>query len=177
MKVAQGKEGWLFLDNDTNNIVSQLNGELTFSPGELYQWKLLLEMRSTWMNKHNISYFYTVIPNKACVYPEYLPDSIQLSPNRCINQLIEHLNKHSFFKLIYPLPELLQAKQEMLAYRLTDTHWTSFGAYIGYLALMSEISKSHSVKIVPRSSVIFEAYDDSLSDLGSKIGIAGGIAI
>jgi alginate O-acetyltransferase complex protein AlgJ len=177
MKVAQGKEGWLFLDNDTNNIVSQLNGELTFSPKDLYQWKLLLEMRRAWMNQHNISHFYTVIPNKACVYPEYLPDSIQLSERRCINQLIEYLDHYSFSKLIYPLPELLQAKQEMLVYRLTDTHWTAFGAYIGYLALISEISKSHPVYIVPRSSIVFEVYDDPISDLGSKVGIDGGASI
>ena len=177
MKVTQGKEGWLFLDNDTNNVISQLTGELTFSTEELDQWKLLLETRSIWMKQRNISYFYTVIPNKGCVYPEYLPDSVHLSVDRCINQLIRYLEDYSFFRLIYPLTELLQAKQEMLAYRLTDTHWTFFGAYIGYVSLMSEIAKLYPVSIVPRSAVIFEAYDQPICDLGSKLGIPGGIDI
>jgi alginate O-acetyltransferase complex protein AlgJ len=177
MKVIQGKEGWLFLDNDTNNVVSQLTGELTFSPKDLYQWKLLLEMRNTWMRQKNISYFYTAIPNKACVYPEYLPDSVQLSDDRCIYQLLHYLKAHSFCSLIYPLLELQQAKQEMLTYRLTDTHWTSFGAYIGYLALMAEITQSHPARIVPRDAITFETYEDPISDLGSKLGIPGGTAI
>ncbi|MBD3880415.1 hypothetical protein IFO70_01455 [Phormidium tenue FACHB-886] len=177
MKVTQGKEGWLFLDNDTNQMLSQLTGELKFSPRELQRWKLLLEMRHAWMSQQNISYFYTVIPNKGCVYPEYLPDSVQLSDDRCIYQLIHYLEKNSSCKIIYPLPELLQAKQEMLAYRLTDTHWTSFGAYIGYLTLITQIAKYHPVRIVDRQSVLFEQYDDPMSDLGSKIGVPGGAAV
>ena len=177
MKVTQGKEGWLFLDNDSNNVISQLTGELTFSIQELDQWKLLLETRSIWMKQHNISYFYTAIPNKGCVYPEYLPDSVHLSADRCINQLISYLKEYSFVEIIYPLNELLQAKQEMLVYRLTDTHWTSFGAYIGYLTVISKIAKLHPVSIVPRSAVIFEAYDQPVSDLGSKLDLPGGVDI
>jgi alginate O-acetyltransferase complex protein AlgJ len=179
MKVSRGKKDWLFLENDTNNIVEQITGKLTFSDEKLFQWRLLLEMRSYWFSQRNISYFFLVSPNKECVYPEYLPDSIHLSPDRCINQLINYLSQHSFFKLIYPCSELIEAKQEMLVYYLKDTHWNSFGGYIAYYALLSEISKSHHLPIIPRSDMTFEQIFDptALGDLGLPLNMPGDFGI
>lgn len=177
MKVAQGKAGWLFLDNDTNHVVSQITGERLFTPQELYQWKLLLEMRSAWLKQRGASYYFLVAPNKACVYPEHLPDTVHLSEERCVHQLSRYLAGLSNCRLIYPIEELRAAKSEMLTYRLTDTHWTSFGAYIGYFALMTEIAKFHATSIITPPDVLFEVYDEPISDLGSKLGLPGGSAV
>ncbi len=68
-KVIEGKNEWLFLDKDSNQIMNQVTGELTFSEAELLYWKTLLEMRSIWLSRHQINYGFFVVPNKACVYP------------------------------------------------------------------------------------------------------------
>ena len=179
MKVSEGKQGWLFLENDTNNIIEQITGRLIFSDKELSQWKQLLEMRNYWLSQRDISYFFLVAPNKACIYSEYLPDSIQLAHDRCINQLISYLSQHSSFNLVYPYAELINAKQEMLVYYLKDTHWNTFGGYIAYQALLSEISKSHALPTVPRSAITFEQGFDptALGDLGLPLNLPGDFGI
>ena len=172
LKVIRGKNNWLFLDNDNNQINQQLSGKKVFSDKELFKWKLLLEQRKTLLNKYNIPYFFVVIPNKACVYPEYLPDNIKLSDRRCINQLLSYLSDNSFANIAYPLEILKQAKtKELPVYRLRDTHWTAFGAFIAYQYIMSKISQTTKTYILPESSIQFSQVTTKMSDLGSKLNI------
>ncbi|MGL5795998.1 MAG: alginate O-acetyltransferase AlgX-related protein [Waterburya sp.] len=172
LKVIEGKNNWLFLDNDSNQINQQLTGKKTFSETELFKWKLLLETRELLLNKYNISYCFLVVPNKGCVYSEYLPDSIKLSEDRCINQLINYLADNSFAKILYPLETLKEAKaRDLPVYRLRDTHWTAFGAFIFYQYVMSQISKTVKTYILSESSVEFSQVITKISDLGDKLDI------
>ena len=178
LKVTKGKNNWLFLDNDTNQVNKQLLGEKVFSDRELFKWKLLLEQRQALLEKYNISYFFLVIPNKACVYPEYLPDSIKISDGRCINQLVSYLADNSFVKIAYPLEVLKQAKaRDLPVYRLRDTHWTAFGAFITYQYIMSKISPMCKTYILPESSIEFSQVTTQMCDLGSKLNINEDILI
>ena len=178
LKVTRGKNNWLFLDNDNNQINKQLSGEKVFSDRELFKWKLLLEQREALLEKYNISYFFLVIPNKACVYPEYLPDSIKVSDRRCINQLISYLADNSFAKITYPLEILKQAKaRDLPIYRLRDTHWTALGSFITYQYIMSKISQTYKTYILPESSIEFSQVTTQMCDLGSKLNINEDILI
>lgn len=169
LKVIEGKDDWLFLDKDSNNVNQQLTGKKLFTEQELYSWKLLLEQRSGWFAKHNISYFYLVVPNKGCVYQQYLPEQIQLSSQRCINQLTDYLKQHSFFKINYPLDELREASKNKLTYPQGDTHWNHFGAYVGYNHLISKIARSHDVFQLPESSIEFYPDSNYKCDLSIKL--------
>jgi hypothetical protein len=148
---------------------------LSFSPQQILHWKTLLEMRSIWLSERQIHYCFFVVPNKICVYPEFLP-SISLSKNRTIMHLKNYLEEKSFVKIIYPLEELVKAKSEMDVYSKDDTHWNDFGAFIGYQKLCEGISKILDINLISRSSVEFiETVSDlneleDESDLGSKIG-------
>jgi Flp pilus assembly protein TadD len=174
-QVIEGKNGWLFLDKDSNQIMNQVTGKLSFSPQQILHWKTLLEMRSIWLSERQIHYCFFVVPNKICVYPEFLP-SISLSKNRTIMHLKNYLEEKSFVKIIYPLEELVKAKSEMDVYSKDDTHWNDFGAFIGYQKLCEGISKILDINLISRSSVEFiETVSDlneleDESDLGSKIG-------
>ena len=172
LKVIKGKNNWLFLDNDKNQVNQQISGKKTFSNRELFKWKILLETRKSLLNQYNISYYFLVIPNKGCVYPEYLPDSVKLTDYRCINQLSNYLSDNSFAKLLYPLSSLKRAKEnELPVYRLRDTHWTAFGAFVVYQYLMSEISKLNKTCIISASSVRLAQASTTISDLGNKLNI------
>ena len=41
-------------------------------------------------------------------------------------------------KIIYPLDEMLAAKDEQLVCSRVDSHWTDYGAFLAYLRLMEE---------------------------------------
>ncbi len=53
----------------------------------------------------------------------------------------EKVKKQIGFDIVYPLPEMLEANKQDLVYFKTDHHWTEWGAYIGYQALMKQIQK------------------------------------
>lgn len=169
-KAIQGKDDWLFLDNDSNRVIQQITGDLIFSDRRLQQWQFVLETRYLWLREKGIPYFFLIAPNKECVYPEYLPEGVHLSSARCINQLSQHLQAHSFFKIIYPLPELAAAKAGMLVYRKQDTHWNAFGAFTAYQSLTLEIAKLRQIFILqPEVLRFFEC--QKAGDLGTKLGI------
>jgi hypothetical protein len=50
-KVVRGKDGWLFLDNDSNRVIAQHSGELRFTEEQLDQWHYLLECRTAWLER------------------------------------------------------------------------------------------------------------------------------
>ena len=69
--------------------------------------------------------------------------------------------------------------KKMLVYYLKDTHWNTFGGYIACQALLSEISKSHDLPLLPRSSVTFEQNFDpnALGDLGVQLNLPGDFGV
>ncbi len=172
-KVLKGRNDYLFLTNDSNKVCEQITASKVFSEKQLRRWKLLLEMRELWLRNHNIKYYYFVVPNKHCIYSEYLPDNLQVSESRCIFQLTKYLSETSFVRIIYPYNDLLKAKCQRSVYRKGDTHWNYFGSYIGYCDLVCEISKSIPIHTIPLSEINF--HEELISnpeqfDLGNKVG-------
>lgn len=170
-KVSIGKDGWLFLHNDTNGVIAQITGQSLFSDAELQQWNTLLHKRHEQFRDRGIPYFFLIVPNKHCVYPEYLPDGIELSETRNVVQLLNFLKNKAPVQPIYPLEALLAAKRERRTYIQQDSHWNYFGAFVGYEHLMAEVSKQlPSVGILDRSAVKFEERLTDGGDLGRAIG-------
>jgi CBS domain-containing protein len=167
-KVLAGKDGWLFLANDTNQVLKQHAGELRFSDFELNQWQLVLEQRLAWVRMLGGSYFFVVPPNPQSVYPEKLPDLIATAPERPVMQLARQLERSgSPAGVVYPLDELVAAKAEWI-YPKSDTHWTAIGAFIGYERLLDEVEQVAEVRRVTREELRFEESQE-IGDLGGKL--------
>jgi hypothetical protein len=141
-KVVRGRDGWLFLHNDTNRMMDQMAGIIRLNNMQLRNWRVVLDLRTAWLERLGIPYFVLIAPNAASVYPEKRPEGFEAVEDRPINQLIEHLEQNgSFARVIMPLPELLDAKRERLTYIPTDTHWNEFGAFVAYEILMDEMER------------------------------------
>jgi hypothetical protein len=170
-KVLVGKNDWLYLDNDTNRTIDQVTGKLLLDSQKLFKWKLLLETRYSFLKAQGIEYFFLVAPNKECVYPEYLPEDIQLSEQRPIQQLSEYISSSKLLPgdfLLYPIEELITAKSDRLTYPQGDTHWTFYGAYLAYQSMAHRIAKQIDLKILDESKIAFEETYFS-GDLADKI--------
>jgi acetyltransferase AlgX (SGNH hydrolase-like protein) len=168
-KVVRGKDGWLFLEHDSNRIMDQQSGRLRFRRHELLQWRYVLESRIAWLERIGIPYVFMVVPNAASLYPEMLPEGYETVEDRPINQLIGYLEESgSFAPVIYPLEELTRAKAEDLIWLKNDTHWNEIGAFAAYERLADELEKLMQIERVRRSDVEFE---DSMviGDLGAKL--------
>jgi alginate O-acetyltransferase complex protein AlgJ len=170
-KVTHGKDGWLFLDNDTNWFLRQYSGEVRLSDEQLAQWERLLEYRVGRLGELGARYHFLIAPESPAVYPEKLPDEITVAPERTVQQLLAHLDATgSRANVVYPLEELLAAKAQRLLYPKIDTHWNDFGAFIAYKRLARELKRDVAIHEVDDEEVDF--FDAELhGDLGHKLGV------
>jgi len=142
-KVVRGKDGWLFLANDSNHVVRQHTGELRFTPRQLRDWQVTIESRVAWLEKLGIPYIFLVPPDAHSVYAEKLPDGLSRTKRRPVHDLIARLGaSESFGRITYPIDRMRTAKKKRLVYSQTDSHWTGYGAFVGYRCLVDEIQKT-----------------------------------
>ena len=92
--------------------------------------------RSAWLNLQGTPYFYVIAPDTHAVYADKLPDDVVPGATRPALQVLDHLRERdSFAPVLYPLEELI-AERDELVYPKTGSHWSEFGAFVGYRALM-----------------------------------------
>ncbi len=170
-KVIRGKDGWLFLANDSNQVLSRHSGDRRFSEAEVRSWHRTLETRRAWLLARGAQYFFVIPPNTHSVYPEMLPPEVVTAPERPVHQVLNRLAEAgSQVRVLYPVDELAAAKEDDLpVFRRTDTHWTGYGAFLTYRALEREmIAAGIELAVTEREDVIFRA-ETTTGDLGYKV--------
>lgn len=129
-RVAIGKDHWLYYVNHGN--WGDYQNLSLFTDDELEHIRHNLEELQQWHENRGIAFYLVILPNKANIYPEYLPWSIQLKNKTSrIEQLKNYLARHSRFHIIDVMPALLKAKKDAEVYFRNDTHWNSIGGFIG----------------------------------------------
>jgi hypothetical protein len=168
-KVVRGRNGRLFLANDTNRVLDQHSGALRFTPTDLRRWRITLEDRFAWLAEHGIPYFFLIAPDAHSVYPEDLPAGVSPAGRRPVHQLIEELRRHgSSASVVYPLDALVAAKPAEIVYPKAETHWTARGAFIAYRVLAARIARQLPMTLVAEEDVRFYEVERA-GDLGFKV--------
>lgn len=132
--VLQGIDSWLFLQNDTNDVIGQITGKITSDDDFLRKWYNLLLLRKSFFHRKGIKYHYLCIPNKECVYSSYLPEEIKLSQQRPFLSLFEIFDKVMPNEWSYPINELISG--DYYSFPKGDTHHNQYGAYLSYKKAM-----------------------------------------
>jgi acetyltransferase AlgX (SGNH hydrolase-like protein) len=168
-KVARGRDGHLFIDNDINQVMAQHSGQSRFTDAQLEHWRLLLENRIAWLERRGARYFFLVAPNAHSVYPEKLPEQVPSTPERPIHELMRHLrDKGSEARIVYPLEEISAAKPRPV-YSKTSSYWSDLGAFIAYRALMEEIRPELSAVRMLELEDFEQSEEERPGDLGNKM--------
>lgn len=95
-----------------------------------------------------------MVPEKVELYNKHHPFAKRY-PDMMFGDEIKYLTENASFPFIFPIDELRKAAKSDYVFFKTDHHWTEWGAYQGYKALLQEIKKDF-----PRTPVIGEdAYD------------------
>ena len=128
MAVVEGKEGWLFLDNDTNQSVAQFRGERLIEQSVLDEWKGYLRQ----LNSYNG--ILLIVPSKESVFPQFYP--YKMASKRSINQLIDMVRELQFQRFVYPIEVL---RDNLINYSKTETHYS----YAGAKAVFEEMAKRY----------------------------------
>jgi dTDP-4-amino-4,6-dideoxygalactose transaminase len=167
-KVLTGKEGWLYLRGDTNNILAQQTGKLKLDAEKREGWRDLLEARVAASERLGVRWACLVVPDKESVYPEYLPDTVVPSDRRPVHEFLDVANEVGA-PVSYALDPLLAAKREGEVYAHTDTHWNFRGAYVAYRALCSEALRQGVDLEVLEETDLGWVTAEIEGDLGSKV--------
>ena len=128
-KVIEGKDGWLFLGNDSNNSVDQYTGKLLLSKDCVSNYGAYFSNLNSHI-KCDFSFF--IVPNKEYVLSEFYPYFNSISKGLTILEQVRGVASANSVEINYPI-ELLTSNPE--SFYKTDTHWNDFGAYLGLLSI------------------------------------------
>jgi hypothetical protein len=167
-KVLIGRDGWLFLQRDTNDVVGQHTGRVRLGRRGREAWRALLSERISRAKRFGVVWVSLIAPDKESVYPEYLPPEIVPSPRRPVHELLE-VARSVEAPVLYPVEELVAAKDQGPLYFPTDTHWTHRGAYVAYRALCRELAgRGVELGVVEERAINWTA-PPHVGDLGIKL--------
>jgi alginate O-acetyltransferase complex protein AlgJ len=160
-ELVLGEDGWLF--TTVHRSVEVWRGADPLSPRELEVWRRVLEERREWLARRGIGYVFAVASNKESIYPEQMPAGWnRLGPTR-LDQLVEHLERRSDFRLLDLRPALLDGKRRSAGegdvYFELGTHWNDRGALYAYQALVrrvAEVLTPSFAAVAPRPLEAFE---------------------
>ncbi len=138
--VLVGRQGWLYFTQESA-LDDYLNA-IPLSPDDIRDMVRIQVERRDWLAARGIAYVVAVAPNKATVYPEYLPKGItRLGPVSRLDQLLGPLRRAGV--AVVDLREALgQAKARRQAYQKTDTHWNGWGALAASSAIVAAVRQS-----------------------------------
>jgi hypothetical protein len=162
--VLVGRNGRLFLRNDTNRVLEQHCGLRPIGERELAGWSQVLQERNDRLARMGIRNCFLIAPNPHAVYSEDLPEEFQTPATRPVEQLLAHLPADLRASVVYPLEAIRSRRHEGHLYPFTDTHWSERGALAAYdeaLPFLSDDATDHA-----RLSFIAE---DLLGDLGWRV--------
>lgn len=163
MKVTQAKNGRLFIDNDSNGVAATHLGTAPLSADALGAWLDLLQERKNFCARSGIVYKFLVAPDSHAVYENISASLTKSSENRPVIQMRDNIATPDV--LIYPLAAMQEARDSGEPIHPTDSHWSSFGAYVAYKEAMSQIPSIG--RALTDADVIFStAYNHG--DLGDK---------
>lgn len=144
-RVVVGREGFLFLGHTFTNMLRMHSGfPIWTEAGAAAAFSNLQKIRQ-WLAVRNIPFVCAIAPDKASVYPDYLPAWVR-APNTNLPavRLKQMAQEQNIPELLYA-PELLQQARNKYSddlYWATDTHWSELGAFIYYQDIMRRLNAS-----------------------------------
>ncbi len=135
-----GRDKWLFWTGQ--DVLEKHSACRPLPEKELRRGARILAERNHYCKKRGIRYLYVVVPTKHTVYPEYLPDWLVRTDRRShLGQFLEYLDKNTDVEYLNLTKPLFSAKEKRLVYFSNDTHWTEYGAWVGYRAIVERIGE------------------------------------
>jgi hypothetical protein len=164
-KVVEGKDGWLFLANDSNRALDQHAGSFRLTDGQVEEWRGVLARRAEIAREIGAPLVVLVAPDNHATYADKLPDWFEPAAERPIHQVLGAARDVSV-PLTYPLEQLREARRIREVCSSGDSHWNHFGSFITYRALIEELQPL--VEPVAFEDVAFYEIED-VGDLGFKL--------
>lgn len=159
-KFLEGKDGVLFLDNDTNNSIAQITGAAPLSSSDVGRWRRVIRARQVLLKDAGIPYAFVIAPAKEAALDKYLPNGILLSDNRPSIQLCNNPQLKELVK--YPIDALRSLDRN--GYHNGDSHWSDCGGLTVFCSIMSDFVGQLSIRL-PEFADYEMTHEELMGDL------------
>lgn len=135
-----GKDGWLFLCNDSNDAIGQYTGKVKLTHYTLDHYtKHYRNIQENYRNQE-IHYMLTIVPGKESLYAEFLPESvINIADVTVKEQFIKTISSQLDIAILDLMPVLQANKSRGQLYYKNDSHWNFLGAMIASKKIIDDL--------------------------------------
>lgn len=144
-----GRDNWLFLAMDSNNVFGQLTGRQAMPLQGVAKYREVFLRRKFWFDSAGIPYFFFVAPTKEVVYADRLPAGYDINEDLFPAKSVLDVASEVGIRGSYLKDVLVAARRAGEVYHRTDTHWNIYGAHAAYVEIHQQISE-----VVPLSPVV-----------------------
>lgn len=143
LSVLEGRDGWLFV-KQIAGVDSLLfhTDDHALADSVYARWVAVLRHRREHFAREGIAYVTLAVPDACVVYPDKLPVDIRLTDRSPITRLAALLDEPTRQQLVYPLQALTDGRRRHETFQSVDSHWTDWGAWLGYLETMHALQSS-----------------------------------
>jgi tetratricopeptide (TPR) repeat protein len=136
--VVEGRDGFLFLGTyEQTDVMGLFTDPGALSPTVQEEWSRALVARREFFEERGTPYVTVVIPDSHIVYADALPAGTTLAPQTPYQRIEALLDDATRAQSLYLLDDLVAGREEQHTFQTTDSHWTDFGAYLGYRRTMN----------------------------------------
>ncbi|MDY2847624.1 MAG: hypothetical protein SOU50_05320 [Oscillospiraceae bacterium] len=138
-EVIKGKNGFYFYKDE----IDVYTGAVSLSDREVHSAARYLYLIDEYCRSHDIQFLFAPVPDKAQVYPEYLPGYVHGSEEKDLDKLFAALDEAdvSYCRLSDVLCEDIP---EYDLYLKTDTHWNGLGAVTAFGEIMYSLGRGYN---------------------------------
>jgi alginate O-acetyltransferase complex protein AlgJ len=130
--VIIGADGWLYYTEGQQSYASTP----VYTAADLDKMQQNVDGIQAQLKAQGIPLVVVIVPDKQTIYPEYLPAYAKpLGASVALDQIVTYLQQHARTPVLDLRAPLTAAKTQSQIYYRTDSHWTSYGAYVGWQEL------------------------------------------
>jgi alginate O-acetyltransferase complex protein AlgJ len=134
-----GSDGWLFLAKRTT--MQDYQHSVGLRTEVLLELQTQLDRLDADLRKEGRTLLVVVPPDKASIYPQYMPPEIPVFPRASrLDDLVVMMQSHGTTRIVDLRAALIAASATHQVYYRTDSHWNDLGAYHAYVEIMNALS-------------------------------------
>ncbi|MDY4079289.1 MAG: hypothetical protein SOY42_10990 [Clostridium sp.] len=158
-QVIKGKDGYLFFRTGVENY----QGEDVLTNRQVFNATQSLKLIQEYCDSNGIKFAFTIAPNKATLYPNYLPDRYfkRINTNNSLEKLTSSLKENNINYV--DLVSAFKNNDEVLYHKL-DSHWNNKGAVLANNTILDYLNKPHD-DYSDTAYTIKEDYSGDLYDM------------
>jgi hypothetical protein len=136
-KVIFGQDKWLFYAGEES--IELYRNQRPLSSLQLSEAREALALRVRGTAELNARYLFVVVPDKHTIYPEKMPSFMPRRDQPSQLDQVLAVAEAARLPMLDLRPALRRGKADGLVYLKDDTHWTDWGAYLGYRAIVAAL--------------------------------------